>query len=331
MESTHRDTSTTQLTDEMRTAIRLEGVRKSYGGAAALRGLDMLVPTGSVYGLIGPNGAGKTTTLRLLATLERPDTGCIRLAGLDLRRDPRKARERVGYMPESFGVYDRLTVVEYLDFYAASYGIPRKQRRQLCAELMELMDLGGHRDSGAETLSRGMKQRLGLARCLVHDPQILLLDEPAAGLDPEGRLELHDVLRDLARLGKTIVISSHLLSELAETCTHVGIIREGQMAYEGPLHTMRGSASGPVRLSIQLLHPGQVGQALEYLTRHASCQNPAVVGPRTIHVEVDAGDESLSRLLTGMVETGIAVIGYSAPGTLEEVFLRMTSREGTPA
>jgi ABC-2 type transport system ATP-binding protein len=210
----------------------------------------MRVPAGSIYGLAGPNGAGKTTLLRILATLERPDRGTARLMGLDIMREPHKVREHMGYMPDFFGVYDRLSVAEYLDFYAASYGIPRRQRRQLCGELMELMDLSDKRDSPADTLSRGLRQRLGLARSLVHDPLVLLLDEPAAGLDPEARLEFQDVLRDLSTLGKTIVISSHILPDLAEMCTHIGIIRQGQMTREGPLHAVQGESLEELYLGV---------------------------------------------------------------------------------
>jgi ABC-2 type transport system ATP-binding protein len=196
---------------------------------------------------------------------------------------------------------------------------------------MELMELSDQRENLVDTLSRGMKQRLGLARSLVHDPHVLLLDEPAAGLDPEARLELRDVLRELSRLGKTIVISSHILSELAELCTHVGIIQEGRMVREGSLAALQDTVSARDRLSIHLLRQDQMAEALDFLVRHTACEHADVEGPRSIHAEIDSGEAARSAILTGMVEAGIAVTGFATPDSLEAVFQRVTRRDGASA
>jgi ABC-2 type transport system ATP-binding protein len=214
-------------------AIAAIGVSVFRGGTPVVRDLTLSVPRGAVYGLVGPSGAGKSTVLRVLATVLRPDHGAVRVDGMDAYDDLRAARARIGYLPDAFGVYEALTVREYLDFYAALFGVPSRQRRRAVDDLLELFRLTGRRDTPVGTLSRGMRQQLGMARCLVHDPDILLLDEPAAGMDPQARLELRDILAELARLEKTILISSHLLPELAEISTYLGLMRQGQLVLDG--------------------------------------------------------------------------------------------------
>ncbi|KJS11516.1 MAG: ABC transporter [Desulfotomaculum sp. BICA1-6] len=218
--------------------IKTAGLVKKYGRVAALQGLDLEVPTGAVYGFIGQNGAGKTTTLRILAGLLMPDEGWAELAGRNVVRDPRGVRQVVGYMPDFFGVYDDLRVGEYMLFYASAHGIRGAAAHKLRDDLLELVELGSKREAFVDTLSRGMQQRLCLARSLIHDPAVLLLDEPASGLDPLARVEMREILRELCRMGKTIIISSHILSELADLCTHVGMIREGRLLRQGPLNEM---------------------------------------------------------------------------------------------
>jgi ABC-2 type transport system ATP-binding protein len=203
----------------MSDGIVAEGLRKRYGRLQALDGLYLRVAPGEILGLIGPNGAGKTTTLRILAGLLAPDEGSVTIDGIDLLRSGRAARHFIGYMPEDFGLYNDLRVWEYLDFYADCFGIPGKERPALIGDLLELVDLGHKRDDNVDGLSRGMRQRLCLAHALIHDPAVLILDEPASGLDPRARVELREILRTLAGQGKSIVISSHILSELAEVCT----------------------------------------------------------------------------------------------------------------
>jgi ABC-2 type transport system ATP-binding protein len=214
-------------------AVEIEGMSVRYGASPVIRDLSLSVPRGAIYGLAGASGSGKTTILRVLSTLQQPDSGIVRVEGVDLRLDPRSARARIGYLPDSFGVYGALTVREYLDYCAALFGVPSRRRRQTVDDLLELFRLGDERDHAAGRLSRGMKQQLGMARCLVHDPSVLLLDEPAAAMDLRSRLDLQDILRELARLGKTVLISSNLLPELADVCTYLGIVSEGRLAADG--------------------------------------------------------------------------------------------------
>lgn len=213
--------------------IAAQGLRKRYRRVAALDGLNLNVPAGAIYGLIGQNGAGKTTTIRVLATLMQPDDGEATVDGVDVLRRPAEARRVLGYVPDFFGVYDDLKVDEYLEFYAALQGIYRPAAVGLRDNLLELVDLGAKRDEYVDRLSRGMQQRLCLARALIHDPKVLLLDEPASGLDPIARVELREILKELRGLGKTVLISSHILAELADLCSHVGMMAGGKMVREG--------------------------------------------------------------------------------------------------
>jgi len=214
-------------------AVRTTSLTKRYGTLNAVDQLDLNVPAGSVYGLIGPNGAGKSTTFAMIATLLRPTSGSLDVLGADPCKHPRDVRRRLGYMPDVVGVYDNLRVDEYLHFFAASYKVPRKQWPSLIDGLLELVDLNVKRTSLVNSLSRGMKQRLSLARTLVHDPDLLVLDEPASGLDPRARVELRDTLRQLNALGKTIIVSSHILAELEELCSEVAIMEAGKLLASG--------------------------------------------------------------------------------------------------
>ena len=206
-----------------------------YGKTLAVRDLSFTIPEGEVFGFIGPNGAGKTTTIKVLATLLRPTAGVARVGGTDVTRHPRRVRRLIGYMPDFFGVYDDLTVSEYLHFFAAAYGLGGGQRKAVVRDVLALTDLNDKSDEPVEALSRGMKQRLGVARVLLHDPAVLLLDEPASGLDPRARIEIRELIKELQRMGKTILVSSHILHELAQICTRIGIVEAGRMVAEGSL------------------------------------------------------------------------------------------------
>ena len=215
--------------------IETEALTRTYGDLTAIDHVDLHVEEGVVYGFIGPNGAGKTTTLRILTTLLQPTSGAARVDGHDVWEERSYVRSLIGYLPDDFGVYRDMTCAEYLHFFAAAYGLPEAGRRTLVHGLLELTDLFDKRDARVDRLSRGMQQRLGLARTLVHDPKVLILDEPASGLDPRARVEIREVLRELQRMGKTILLSSHILSELETLCTQVGILDRGRLVAQGPI------------------------------------------------------------------------------------------------
>lgn len=216
--------------------VDVRGLRVRYGKLEAVRGIDLQIPRGEVYGFIGPNGAGKSSTIKVLATLLRNFTGIARVTGIDVARNPQRVREKIGYVPDFFGVYEDLTVREYLHFFAAAYRIERDKRQGILQDVLELTDLTHKIDSPVDSLSRGMKQRLSLARVLLHDPDLLLLDEPASGLDPRARIEMRELLKALKEMGKTILISSHILHELSQLCTRIGIIEQGQMVVQGSVN-----------------------------------------------------------------------------------------------
>jgi ABC-2 type transport system ATP-binding protein len=215
--------------------VEVDRLWVTYGKTVAVRHLSFSIPQGEVFGFIGPNGAGKTSTIKVLATLLEPSSGAVHIGDTDVLRTPHLVRRRIGYMPDFFGVYEDLTVTEYLHFFAAAYRLERKKRKGVVEDVLALTDLTEKRNTQVDALSRGMKQRLGLARVLLHDPELLLLDEPASGLDPRARIEIRELLKELRKMGKTVLISSHILHELAQVCTRIGIIETGQMVAQGSL------------------------------------------------------------------------------------------------
>lgn len=235
--------------------VSVENLGVSYGKTHAVRGLSFGISRGEIFGFIGPNGAGKTSTIKVLATLLKPTTGCVKVAGLDVAAHPHEVRRKIGYMPDFFGVYDDLTANEYLHFFAAAYKIPTAKRAGIVGDVLALTDLTAKTDALVDGLSRGMKQRLGLARVLLHDPDLLLLDEPASGLDPRARIEMRELLKELQSMGKTILVSSHILHELAQFCTHIGIVEAGQMVACGSLQEIYRALSLRRTVHIQLANP----------------------------------------------------------------------------
>src|SRR6188472_2141718 len=245
----------------MSAIVRTDGLVKRYDRTVAVAGIDLAIDQGEIFGLVGPNGAGKTTTLRMLATLLRPDAGTAEINGWSVTRNPDEVRRVLGFMPDAFGVYDDMKVWEYLDFFARCYGLPAAGRRRMIGDLLELVDLGDRRDAYVQDLSRGMQQRLCLAHALVHDPQVLLLDEPASGLDPRARVELRELLRELRSLGKTILISSHILPELEELCTSVAIIDRGRLLDAGRISDIGQRIRAGEVLRVRLLGDAEDAQA----------------------------------------------------------------------
>lgn len=232
--------------------VTVDNLWVSYGKTLAVRGLSFTIPRGEIFGFIGPNGAGKTSTIKVLATLLKPSQGKVLVNGIDVAKDPQSVRRKIGYMPDFFGVYDDLTAREYLHFFAAAYQIEPLKREAIVRDVLALTDLTGKTDAPVDALSRGMKQRLGLARVLLHDPDLLLLDEPASGLDPRARIEMRELLKELQTMGKTILVSSHILHELAQLCTSIGIIEAGQMAACGSLQEIYRALSLRRTVHIQL-------------------------------------------------------------------------------
>ncbi len=234
--------------------VHIQNLYVSYGMTQAVRGVSFDIPKGEVFGFIGPNGAGKSTTIKVLATLIKPDRGIVAVNGIDVQDAPMTIRKMIGYMPDFFGVYEDLTAAEYLHFYAAAFQIPRKDRERIIADVLTLVDLEHKIQAPVDSLSRGMKQRLSLARVLLHDPDLLLLDEPASGLDPRARIEMRELLKTLKEMGKTIIISSHILHELAQFCTRIGIIEAGRMITEGSLQQIYHSLGLLQVVHVQVLN-----------------------------------------------------------------------------
>jgi ABC-2 type transport system ATP-binding protein len=308
--------------------IDVQGLHKRYAGRAALQGVEFSVPPGEIFGFVGPNGAGKTTTIRILATLTAADAGSATIGGIPVGQDPHGVRELIGYMPDFFGVYDRLTSEEYLEFYAACHGVARRRRRKVARDLLELVDLGDRSGDQVDTLSRGMKQRLCLARALVHDPHVLLLDEPASGLDPRARVEMRELIRELRRMGKTIFVSSHILPELEELCTWIGFIDEGKMVAAGPMADVRNQVRSGRRLRIELVD----SEAESLLAAEKAIRGRlGVIGVDfvddglQIAVEEQFADQDL---LSDLIRQGIGVRSFApVTGDLAEAFLRLTGPE----
>lgn len=307
--------------------IETHGLVKRYGKLTAVDDLSLQVPRGAIYGFVGPNGAGKTTTMRILTTLITPTAGDAYVAGYSVTKYPREVRRAIGYMPDFFGVYDDMKVWEYLDFFAACYEIPERERPALINDLLTLVDLAHRRDDMVEKLSRGMKQRLSLARTLAHDPEVLILDEPASGLDPRARIEIRELLVEMARMGKTIFFSSHILADVAEICTHLGIIESGQMVTQGTVEEIRRQLLPTREITITLLdRADDAKEALGHIEGVSNIRElPDEHGRRRLRVDFGGDDAGMSELLRALSSRGIPVVNFSEETRdLEAVFMRAT-------
>ncbi len=314
--------------------VETRGLVKRYGDHLAVAGVDLVVGPGEIYGLVGPNGAGKTTTMKILATLMAPTSGEAFVTGIPIDADPIEVRRRIGYMPDFYGVYDDLRVWEYLDFFGRCYGVAANRRPAMIGELREIVGLAEKRDQYVESLSRGMRQRLCLAHTLVHDPALLILDEPASGLDPRARVEMREILRELRAMGKTILVSSHILPELGEMCTGVAIIDRGQLLRAGPIHEIERSLRATALLRIDVLGDDQaVTAAREWLTtdpRVGEVLDVARTADDNARLEVpfDGAPAAQADLLGAMVAAGHRVVGFAqATSDLEEIFLKVTGQQ----
>lgn len=330
--------------------IEIQHLRKEYKDLVAVKDLTLELEQGDIFGFIGPNGAGKTTTIKMLATLLIPTAGTARVNGIDVVRYPEQIRSIVGYMPDFFGVYDDIKVWEYLDFFAAAYRIPRDKRPQIIDDVLSLTDLTVKKDSYVESLSRGMKQRLCLAKTLVHDPKVMLLDEPASGLDPRARIEIRELLRELQSMGKTIIVSSHILPEMEEFCNKIGIIERGELIVAGDVNTIARQVRGQHTIEIRVMD--EVERAEAILLGMSDVIREVKVASGMRQTEDPSGESSRAqvlqrnahgtrtgvlqigyigeideehKVLTTLIQSGIKVLAFHTPETdLEDVFLRVT-------
>jgi ABC-type multidrug transport system, ATPase component len=316
----------------MSAVVRIEGLVKRYSTTVALAGVDLSVEAGEIFGLVGPNGAGKTTTLKILATLVLPTSGIAEIGGWSVTRNPDQVRRVLGFMPDVFGVYDDMKVWEYLDFFGRCYGLSAAARRRVIGDLLELVDLADKREDYVEDLSRGMQQRLCLAHALVHDPLVLLLDEPASGLDPRARVELRELLRELRTLGKTIVISSHILPELEELCSSVAIIDRGQVLAQGPVSDIERRLRFGAVLHIRVLAEGEALEAARLrFAADPDVASAVLLDDGSIEVGFRGDDASSARLLAHAVRDGVPVVTFArAASDLEELFLQVTAPDRAP-
>jgi len=312
--------------------VRSQGLVKRYDRTVAVAGLDLSVEPGEIFGLVGPNGAGKTTTLRMLGTLLRPTAGTAEIDGWSVTGNPDEVRRVIGFMPDVFGVYDDMKVWEYLDFFGRCYGLPAAGRRRMIADLLELVDLGDRRDDYVQTLSRGMEQRLCLAHALVHDPKVLLLDEPASGLDPRARVEPRELLRELRALGKTILISSHILPELEELCTSVAIVDHGQVLAQGRVADIERRLRFGAVLRVHLLLEGEALEAArDRFNLDPDVASATILADGSIELGFRGDDEATARLLATSVSAGLPIVSFArAASDLEELFLQVTSPDRPP-
>ena len=302
--------------------IRINHLHKEYKGLTAVKDLSLHLEAGDIFGFIGPNGAGKTTTIKMLATLLKPTSGTALIDGIDVVEHPEAVRGRIGYMPAFFGIYDDMRVWEYLDFFAGAYRLPKQQRPRIIDDVLNLTDLAGKKDNYVEELSTGMKQRLCLAKTLIHDPKVLLLDEPASGLDPRARIEIKELFKELKAMGKTIIISSHILPELADFCNKVGIIERGELLVSGDVQDIMAQLTGGKTLEIKVLDG--MDRAMELL---ADAPGVRAVRPVNAHLHVEfTGDlEAQADLNKLLVDGGLRVQTFSEQETdLEDIFMKVT-------
>jgi ABC-2 type transport system ATP-binding protein len=307
---------------ETESVIETRRLTKRYGDLIAVNEINLNLADGDVFGFIGPNGSGKTTTMRMIATLLNPDYGECYVCGQSIYTHPQEIRRLVGFMPDFFGVYDDMTVLEYLEFFAATYRIPASKRRKIAEEKLELVDMAFKRDAMVNQLSRGQTQRIGLARTLLHDPQVLLLDEPASGLDPRARIEIRTLLKRLGELNKTVIVSSHILPELADVCTRVGMIEKGELIVDGYVDQVMREARKAILLHIQVM--GETDRAAALLEQHDDVDSISMRNG-TIVTTLRKGVEDYSFLPSMLLEAGFRLKMFREEDVnLETAFMELT-------
>ncbi|MFK9092396.1 ATP-binding cassette domain-containing protein [Bacillus salipaludis] len=304
--------------------IEIIDLTKRYGKFTALDSLNLKIEKGTVFGFVGQNGAGKSTTFSILATLLSPSAGTAYINGYNISKEPKEVRSQIGYMPDFFGVYDQLKAVEYLDFYGASYGINQSERKKLIPQLLELVNLTHKQDSYVDVLSRGMKQRLCLARSLIHDPEVLILDEPASGLDPRARVEMREILKELKNMGKTILISSHILPELAEMCDVIGIIDQGRLVAQGSVVEIQKRLQGEKLIIVKLYR--ELERAVNFFEdQPLVSQLVRKDDGESLQFMFNGSVEEQVQLLKSALSHDIPIVSFSEIETnLEDVFMEIT-------
>lgn len=311
------------------TVVEIKNLTKRYGEFTALDDLSISIDRGQILGFIGPNGAGKTTTIKILVGLSRPTSGSATIAGADCVKDARRIRKLVGYMPDKFGSYDNMRVNEYLDFFGAAFGIGRTERKKRIEQVLETTQSAYMKDRYVESLSHGMQQRVGIARTLLHDPEVLIFDEPANGLDPEARIEMRQILLNLAEMGKTLIVTSHILPELSRICDQVAIIHGGKLRASGPLEEITRQVNQRRTVEAQLTSPDQLDEAAKMINGLVENAETSTSPTESIVRFKTGGDEGeLGRVLSALVENKIGLSQFrEIAGDLEEAFLNVTRQD----
>ena len=302
--------------------LRIENLQKSYGKHKVLNGLNMEVKKGELFGFVGPNGAGKTTTIKIMAGLLRADSGQVWIEGIDALKEADQLKDKIGYVPDFFGIYNNLKVMEYMEFYASTYGLVGQEIKEYCMSLMDKVGLIEKSEVYVDELSRGMQQRLCLARAMIHNPDILILDEPASGLDPRSRFELKRILTELCANGKTVIISSHILAELSEMCNSIGIIKNGTMIQQGSIEEIVSAVNIENPLLIHVLNHPELSR--KYLRNHPLVKSVSIDGTE-FQVTFMGGKEEEAKLLEEMIALKIEVVSYGRKrDNLESIFIEIT-------
>lgn len=307
--------------------LKIENLTKKYGKFKAVDNISLEINEGEIFGFVGPNGAGKTTTFKMISTLLKATSGNIYLDGTEINhKNLKKVRSNIGYMPDFFGVYDKLKVNEYMDFYSDIAGFNRSEKVSIIKDLLELVDLTNKKNAYVDSLSRGMKQRLCLARCLIHNPKLLILDEPASGMDPRARVQMKEILRELKKMGKTIIISSHILPELSELCTNIGIIEGGKIVVNGSVEEIMHRAKGASVIRIEVL--GEKEKCIRFLKEEPLVKS-VIEEERYIEIEFSGELKEVSNLVKRVLDANIPVISFKPiENNLEDIFMEVTRGDG---
>lgn len=306
--------------------IVVDKLNKMYGNFQAVDDLSFRIDKGDIFGFVGHNGAGKTTTMKIISTLMKPTSGSVLVDGVDISKSYRDIRKSIGYMPDFFGVYDDFRVEEYMDFYGSVNGLSKNEIITSSNDLLELVDLVDKKRAYVNDLSRGMKQRLCLARSLIHDPKVLLLDEPASGLDPRARIQMKGILKELRNMGKTIIISSHILTELSEVCNSVGIIDGGKMVAFGKMQDVINDINGFSKMRLEVI--GSPDKGVNLIREHDSVKDISIID-NVVEFSINGDELEISNILKRLVKNEIEVLTYSKiEGNLEDVYMKITKEVG---